>query len=117
MSVWATLFGSEVLRVIDPTVTEDAHGAPKRVYDAKRARMITGVDVQAGPTGEDNSHREGESWDQVAYVDVSAAGTITKQARIDWRGESYRLVGPVRVMTGAGSAPDVAVLNLRRWEG
>ena len=117
MSVWATLFGSEILHVIEPTVTEDAHGAPKRVYDAKHARVITGVDVQAGPTGEDNSHRDGESWDQVAYVDASAAGLITKQARIEWLGDSYRLVGPVRVMTGAGSAPDVAVLNLRRWEG
>ena len=117
MSVWATLFGSEALSVIEPTVTEDAHGAPKRVYDAKQARTIIGVDVQAGPTGEDNSHREGESWDQVAYADASAAKSITKHARIDWQEESYRLVGPIRVMTGAGSVPDVAVLNLRRWEG
>lgn len=117
MSVWTTLFGSEVLRIIEPTVTEDAHGAPKRTYDAKRARTVIGVDVQAGPTGEDNSHREGASWDQVAYVDAAAARAITKQARIDWQGESYRLVGPARVMTGAGSVPNVAVLNLRRWEG
>ena len=117
MSVWSILFGSEVLSVIEPTVTEDAHGAPKRTYDAKHARSIAGVDVQAGPTGEDNSHRDGESWDQVAYVDADAAKTITKQARINWRGDPYRLIGPVRVMTGAGSAPDVAVLNLRRWEG
>ena len=117
MSVWSTLFGSESFSVIEPTVTEDAHGAPKRTYDTKRARTITGVDVQAGPTGEDNSHRDGESWDQVAYVDAAAAKMITKQAQINWGGDSYRLVGPVRVMTGAGSAPDVAVLNLRRWEG
>lgn len=117
MSVWSTLFGSEVLRVIRPTVTEDAHGAPKRVYDKKHARMIIGVDVQAGPTGEDTSHREGASWDQVAYVDASAIGFISEHDRIYWRDEMYLLVGPVRVMTGAGSAPDVAVLNLRRWEG
>ena len=117
MSVWSTLFGSETLRIVEPTVAEDAHGAPKRAYDVKQARTITGVDMQAGPTGEDNSHRAGESWDQVAYVDADVAKMITKHARVDWQGESYRLVGPVRIMTGAGSAPDVAVLNLRRWEG
>lgn len=117
MSVWSTLFGSEILTVTEPTETEDAHGAPRREYPPANARQIMGVDVQAGPTGESNSHREGESWDQVAYVDAAAAASITKHARIDWHGESYRLVGPVRVMTGSGLLPNVAVLNLRRWEG
>lgn len=117
MSVWSTLFGSEILTVTEPSETEDAHGAPRREYPASNARQIMGVDVQAGPTGENNSHREGESWDQVAYVDAAAAATISKHARIDWRGESYRLIGPIRIMTGAALLPDAAALNLRRWEG
>lgn len=117
MSVWSTLFGAETITVTEPVETEDLHGAPRRTYPPAAARQITGVDVQAGPTGEDNSHREGESWDQVAYVDAAAAVTISKHARIEWRGQAYRLVGPVRIMTGAGLTPDAAVLNLRRWEG
>lgn len=117
MSVWSTLFGAETIVVTEPVETEDAHGAPRRTYPAAASRRIDGVDVQAGPTGEDNSHREGESWDQVAYVDSAAVATLTKHARIEWRGRAYRLVGPVRIVTGAGLTPDAAVLNLRRWEG
>mgnify|MGYP000944009239 FL=1 len=117
MSVWSTLFGAETITVAEPVETVDAHGAPRRTYPAAASRRIDGVDVQAGPTGEDNSHREGESWDQVAYVDSAAVASLTKHARIEWRGQAYRLVGPVRIMTGAGLTPDAAVLNLRRWEG
>ena len=117
MSVWSTLFGAETLTITEPVESEDAHGAPRREYPAAAARPITGVDVQAGPTGEDNSHREGESWDQVAYVDSAAVASLSKHARIEWRGQAYRLVGPVRIMTGEGLTPDAAGLNLRRWEG
>lgn len=117
MSVWSTLFGAETLTVTEPVESEDAHGAPRRTYPTAASRRIDGVDVQAGPTGEDNSHREGESWDQVAYVDSAAVASLTKHARVEWRGHAYRLVGPVRIMTGAGLTPDAAVLNLRRWEG
>lgn len=117
MSVWSTLFGAETITVTEPVETEDAHGAPRRTYPTAAARPITDVDVQAGPTGENSSHREGESWDQVAYVDAAAAATISKHARIEWRGQVYRLVGPIRIMTGAGLTPDAAVLNLRRWAG
>lgn len=117
MSIWSSVFGSEVITVTEPTTTVDAHGAPKRVYEPKNARQFTHVDVQAGPTGENSSHREGESWDQTAYLDADGARDITKHARVDWRGISYRLHGPVKFVTGAGLLADVAVLNLKRWEG
>ena len=117
MSIWSDVFGSETIAVTEPVTTEDAHGAPKRSYRPEMARTISGVDVQAAPTEEDTSHREGEHWTQKAYMDAAAAESITKHARIEWRGAAYRLYGPIRIVTGAGLLPDTAVLDLQRWEG